>query len=745
MTRYALFRYFVALCLMATPPLTGQTNAHESRVVSADGSVPVTVSNGSKSTDRPTVGVALSGGGALGLAHIGVIRYFEEHHIPIDRIAGTSMGGLIGGLYATGLNASELTGIAEHADWDLLLNPTPQYRDQPIVEKQSWNRSYGNLTLRLGRRFSLPQGINSGEALSMMLSRNTAAYGNIASFDDLPTPFRCVATDLIKAEGVVLDRGSLAKAMRATMALPAIFTPVVWDDKVLVDGGLVQNLPVEVAQSMGAEKTIAVTLQGVMPRAKDLTSLSSIVLRSASVAIEQNERRSAKLADIVIVVDTRKFTGTDYARARDLIRAGYEAAKAKAAELKSFELDSQDWDAYLAQRQRKEGYPSRAPIVSVTAQQSSFRRDATDELKRKLGSGPVGLTEMEDTLSGIVAATGVPGASYEWKKETGGYKVEFLPRTGESILVRPSFVFSTSPGEPSQAALRLSLSHIGADAYKSRTLASATVGYDPGLKIEYYRPIGGTGNFFAPGMFVERTHVNSYAGPLQTVQTRDRFGGSFYAGMGTWRFVQLRLGVRSGYDSYSRQVVTDGVVSQSHAFADPEVRWIYNTQDSGGLPYKGTKMEGSIGYSIRDRSYPFLRNDLISLGPLSRYVSWVGMGEIASSFGRKLNFYEQFTSGGSGQLGAYRYQEFHANTMALAGGGLVFHAPPVRRLSVYPGIAVLYEAGRFDLGRLGWQTHQSTTTAVFFPTPIGAAGLGVSFNEMGKARFRLSLGALGKR
>ncbi|HVJ06376.1 MAG TPA: patatin-like phospholipase family protein [Candidatus Saccharimonadales bacterium] len=742
MSRYAIFRYLFALCLMATQPLMSQTQVTESPVYVADENES---SHTQKDIGRPVVGVALSGGGALGLSHIGVIRYFEEHHIPIDRIAGTSMGGLIGGLYATGLDASDLTSIAEHANWNLLLSATPQYRDQPIVEKQGWNRSYGNLTLRLGRRFSLPQGINSGEALSMMLSRNTAAYGDMESFDDLPTPFRCVATDLIKAEGVVLGRGSLAKAMRATMALPAIFTPVAWEGKVLVDGGLIQNLPVEVAQSMGAEKTIAVTLKGGFPQAKDLTSLSSILLRSASVAIEQNERRSAKLADIVIAVDTGRFSGSDYARARDLIQAGYEAAKARAEELKSLEIGSAEWETYLEHRRHRLTYPLRAPVVSVTAHQESFRRDATQELKRKLGSGPVGVREMEDTLSGMVAATGVPGASYEWNQKEGGYNIDFLRRTGESILIRPSFAFSTSPGEPSQTALRLSLSRIGAGAYKSRALAAATVGYDPGLRAEYYRPIGGTGNFFAPGMFVERTHVNSYAGRVQTAQTRDRFGGSFYAGMGTWRFAQVRLGVRAGYDSYSRQVVTDGVVSRNHAFADPEVRWIYNTQDSGGLPYKGTRIEGAVGYSFRDRSYPFLRNGLTSLGPLSRYASWVGMGEIASSFGRKLNFYEQFTSGGSGQLGAYRYQEFHANTMVSAGGGVVFHAPPVRRLSVYPGIAVLYEAGRFDMGSLGWQTHQSTTAAVFFPTPIGAGGIGVSFNEAGKARFRLSLGALGKR
>jgi hypothetical protein len=121
------------------------------------------------------------------------------------------------------------------------------------------------------------------------------------------------------------------------------------------------------------------------------------------------------------------------------------------------------------------------------------------------------------------------------------------------------------------------------------------------------------------------------------------------------------------------------------------------------------------------------------------------MQQFGTSFGKKLNSYEQFTAGGAGELSAYRYQEFHANTLVAGGGGLIFHAPPVRRLSVYPGLALIYEVGRFDLGSQGWATHQSATTGLFFPTPIGAAGISVSFNEDGKARFRLSLGALGSR
>ena len=171
---------------------------------------------------------------------------------------------------------------------------------------------------------------------------------------------------------------------------------------------------------------------------------------------------------------------------------------------------------------------------------------------------------------------------------------------------------------------------------------------------------------------------------------------------------------------------------------------IYDTQDSGGLPQRGTRIEGSAGYSFRDTSFPYLRSAVTAFKPLSGSVSAFGLGNVASSFGRKLNYYEQFTAGGPSQLSAFRYQEFHANTIVGAGGGLMVRGPGVRSLSVYPGLALWYEAARLDLGSRGWQTPQSVSTGLFFTTPLGAAGVAVSFDGAGKARFRLSLGALGQ-
>src|SRR5215471_8866063 len=210
---------------------------------------------------RPTVGLALSGGGALGLAHIGVLRYFEEHRIPVDAVAGTSMGGILGGLYATGHSAADLEGIVERANWNDLLRTTPRFEDRPAAEKQEWNRVTGLYAIPLRAGFELPSGINSGQPLVRLLSGETAAYWDVQDFDTLPIPFRCVTVDLSTGEEVVLRDGHLVEALRATMAIPGIFTPVDWKGRILADGGLVNNLPTDVAKQMGVDVVVGVTLR----------------------------------------------------------------------------------------------------------------------------------------------------------------------------------------------------------------------------------------------------------------------------------------------------------------------------------------------------------------------------------------------------------------------------------------------------------------------------------------------------
>ncbi len=656
------------------------------------------------------------------------------------------MGGLIGGLYATGMDSSQIRATVESADWNGLLNPSLRFADQSIEEKQRWNRTFGDFTLRFGKGFSLPSGLNPGESLSLLLSRATMAYSDVADFDELPIPFRCVATDLVSGDSVVFNKGSLPTAMRATMSLPGVFTPVKLDRMVLVDGGVLENIPVDAVRDMGAKVVIAVAFQTPMVKPDQFKSLTDVTQQTISLVVAKNEQRSLAKADLVISVDTKRFSGTDYKRWSEIIEAGYQAAKTHASELARFELSQQDWDTYLTQRRARMRFSSdKGGVLAVSSPDPSFERNAQAEIHRNIGDRVVSENELERTLSGMVAATAVPGAAYGWQQEgsaPGGYTVKFTERPSDRVLVRISAQYAVSSGEPSRFGVKLSTSLIPKNAYKTQILSTASLGYDPTLQMEAYKPFGGSQYFIASQVFGGRTHFNSYAGPHRQSDTRDQVGGALYAGVGTWRFAQFRLGGRAGYDWYSRPVVIDGISSHNGGFTVPEARWIVNHQDSGGLPTRGTRSEGEAGYFLRSSGdYPFLRSDSSTFKPLNRNVSLFALNNIGTSFGRKLNYYDQFIVGDQTNMAAFRYQEFHANTLVTAGSGVVLHGPPIRHVSSHPGLALWYEAGRFDAGSAGWSTHQSASIGAFFPTQVGATGIELSFDENGKARFRLMLGS----
>jgi NTE family protein len=656
------------------------------------------------------------------------------------------MGGLIGGLYATGMDSSQIRATVESADWNALLSPSLRFADQPIADKQKWNRTFGDLTLRFGRGFSLPSGLNPGESLSLLLSRSTMAYSGVTDFDQLPIPFRCVATDLVSGDSVVFGKGSLPVAMRATMSLPGVFTPVKLDRMVLVDGGVLDNIPVDAVRDMGAKTVIAVAFETPKVKPDQFKSMSDVMGQTISLVVAKNERSSLSRADLVISVDTRRFSSIDYQRWSDIIEAGYKAAQANASQLARFELSQQEWNAYLAQRKARMRFSSdRGRVLAVSSPDQSFQKNAQAEIHRTVGDKVVSEKDLEKTLSGMVAATAVPGAAYEWQQDAsglGGYNVKFAERPSDRILVRISAQYAESPGEPSRFGVKLSTELIPRNAYKAQFLATTNLGYDPTLQMEAYKPFGGSRFFIASQAFGGRTHFNSYTGPDRQSDTRDQIGGALYTGIGTWRFAQLRLGGRAGYDRYSRTVSVDGVPSKSGGFTVPEARWVVNSQDSGGLPTRGTRSEGEAGYFLRTTGdYPFVHSDFSRFQPLNRDVTFFATNHVGTSFGRKLNYFDQFMAGDQTNMAAFRYQEFHANSLVTAGSGVILHGRPIRHVSSHPGIALWYEAGRFDAGSAGWSTHQSTSIAALFPTQLGATGLQMSFDENGRARFRLMLGS----
>ena len=262
---------------------------------------------------RPTVGVAFGGGSARGIAHVGVIRWLEEHRIPIDLAAGTSMGGLVGGAFASGMDAAELQAFIADMNWDQLFGASSfAYKN---IRRKADARAYPS-RLEFGLKGGIvpPTALNNGEYVELMLGRIAAPYFELESFDDLPTPFRTVAVDLLSAQQVVMRRGSLADAMRATMSLPLIFPPSVVDGQMLVDGGTMNNIPADVVKAMGADRVIAVNVGDLADPEGVSQTLLGVAGSTIDAMMRASTRRALTAADIVIDVPLKKYGSLDWRR-----------------------------------------------------------------------------------------------------------------------------------------------------------------------------------------------------------------------------------------------------------------------------------------------------------------------------------------------------------------------------------------------------------------------------------------------
>lgn len=285
-----------------------------------------------ESNDRPEIGLVLSGGGAKGLAHIGVIKILEEACIKPDYITGTSMGSVIGALYSLGYSSEQLTEITLNADWDALIADEMSRTNLSFEEKEDNGKYAGAFPIQEGK-IGLPKGLVSGQNISMLLSRLTFPVHPIEDFSQLPIPFKCVATDIETGEAVVLDSGYLPDVLRASMSIPSMFTPVEINDRLLVDGGVVRNLPASDAKAMGADIIIGVDVTTELYDRKELNSLVKVMEQTINFMSTKEVMNQRKLCDILIIPDMDGYTILSFDDVDSIIARGERAARKMLPEL----------------------------------------------------------------------------------------------------------------------------------------------------------------------------------------------------------------------------------------------------------------------------------------------------------------------------------------------------------------------------------------------------------------------------
>src|SRR6202790_1004221 len=328
---------------------------------------------------RPRICLVLTGGGARGMAHIGVLKVLEELKIPIDCIAGTSMGAIVGGLYASGMNAREIESTMRSVDWQEAVRDTPPRRDLAFRRKQDDRNFLVRLPLGLKHgQILLPKGFIQGQKLQETLKQLTLQFNDSTDFDRLPTAFPAVATDLESGEAVLLDKGDLAIAMRASISAPGVFAPVDYQGRLLVDGGLAENLPISVARAMNADILIVSDVSFPLQARAQLDSALSISNQMLAILVRKDsdrQRRSLNPQDVLIEPVLGSTTSTDFTTTPGTIVRGEEAARRAAEKLAALGVGDADYRVYQARREAR--VPGLFPIEFVRVDKESKRYEAT--------------------------------------------------------------------------------------------------------------------------------------------------------------------------------------------------------------------------------------------------------------------------------------------------------------------------------------------------------------------------------
>ncbi len=700
---------------------------------------------------RPRFGLALCGGAALGLAQIGVIQWLEENHIPVDRVAGTSMGSIIGLMYATGMSPLEMQKFAEGIDWNVALLPEPSYRQLSYRRKQD-RRDY-QVEAALGIKHGLkgPNGFDPGLGVGLLLDRIAFPESGISGFDDLPIPFRCVATDMQSGDRVVLHDGSLPRAVRASMAIPGVFTPVEINGRFLADGGMVENIPVEVARGMDADKVIAIDLQTPLGGKEQLETITGVLSRAVSVMILQNERQSLKLADTTVAVDTGNFSVTDYDRVPDLIRLGYQSAANQASSLRPYAIqDDEEWQQYLSARNaRRRPQPKEVQSVVVNGGDSDTNRRIERRLKLDTGV-PLNLRKLETQLTRTAGEGEFDRLGYEGFNQDG---VPALRVTAHEKTYGPPFVdLAVNVDGSGVAAFNFSagarvtfmdVEHHGGEWRNDLLLGSSNL-----AATEFYQPIANTHLFVAPYAFASKLPRNAFEGQTRVAVFGDeRAGGGFDLGYDSGRRSELRFGYQIFSGKLAPLIGSAGLPVLSGSTGEFRTRYVWVGQDSPAIPSKGTRIVANLARVLQSPGlvHPIAQLDVqtSTFIPTSEKTSLFFAAAGGTTFHGTASQFQIFSLGGAFRLGAYLPDEFVGNDYGYASLGFrreFYRLPQLVGKKVYWG--GWYEAGSAFNSPDSLIVRGSANAGVMADTIIGPIAIFGSVSPTGQSRVNFSIGRL---
>ena len=703
---------------------------------------------------RPRIGLVLGGGGAKGAAHVGVLGVLDELRIPVDCIIGTSMGALVGGTYASGMSADEVETAIRAISWQEAIGRRGLRAQVPMRRKLTGN-TYSN-SLEFGVRdgsLIAPSGLINTQNVDLTIQYLVGRSRGIAEFDRLPIPFRAVATDMQSGEMVVLDRGDLALAMRASMAVPGVFSPVSIEGRILGDGGLTRNVPVDIARQTCADVVIAVAVPNPMPTAAELRSPLTLMARTLDVLIGANERQQLDTLgpdDVKIVIEMGDIGSASFDRVKDAIPMGRAAALAHRDALARYAVTEDEYRAWRESASR----PGREKVTLAAVNLNGLERANPEFIRQTFGLQAGDVVDARQIANRATAVFGL------------------------SDFERVAYTLS---GDPTQSTLDLRLQekswgphilrfdlglHIGTDANTAFTIGgnylqtwindrggelygSLRLGRTSGLEASLYQPLDSAHRWFVePGLTAQRSIEDLFDdGNAVTRYDFSSAWGYLDAGHAFGKRAELRAGIRSGVQAADREIGSQDLPEiSSEGYAGLALRYTFDSRDRDVLWQHGAvarvsyfRSEEALGAVA---PYDRFEGTATFVLPFRRNVGYLRVSG-GSSFDTELPLYDLFSLGGPVSLPGLSLGELRGSSYWSAQASYLQRVADISYIfgqSIYAGLTLTAA----DMsGRLDGVYAQPTYSGAFVltgRTPLGPMSLSLAATTTSEWQLVLGLG-----
>ncbi len=700
--------------------------------------------------DRPKIGIAFSGGGARGAAHIGVLQVLEELRIPVDYIAGTSMGAIIGGLYASGMTPGEIEQAVVAVDWNDALQDRPSRERLSFRRKDDDLRYIPDLEVGIGRGGLLyPTGLRSGQKLNFLLRRLTLPVHSVRDFDELAIPFRAVATDISTGEMVVLGQGDLARVLRASMAIPSAFAAIEIDGRVLVDGGVSNNLPVDVVRSMGADIVLAIDIGDPLLTTEQVRrSLFSILSQTLGTITRGNMKSRAEQADLVIAPDVSGFGTLAFDRSSEIIQRGVEETRLMAADLNRFSIPEEEYRSWRAAR-RQATRP--LPVIREVRFEGNSRVDTRvlQSLVRLAPGQTLDLAVAEEDLGRLFGLGDFEAADFNLADAPDGGAIatyRLREKSWGPRYLRLGLQLSTDADGRNDLGVLTKLNVTRLNRRGAEWTTVLQIGGDRSIDSELYQPFTfETGWFAAARAGYENRLTGIFKDGQKLADLEVREGrlaadlGYTFDEYGEARLGVLRRWVLARTEAGALPPEADPLLDQTLDLGGVQLSAVVDRLDNAKIPHNGGLFRLDAFQSVpglgAEAEYTKVGLKLSRFFTRGRHTVF-GTLEGGFSPGSDLPAFDEFTLGGFFSLSGFAEKELRGQSFGVARFGYLHRFG-----------RTLYAGGYFEAGRVSEVSSDlvgnpilALTAVAACDTPIGPAYLGYGEAEDGQRQLYFLFG-----